>query len=178
MGMPGGLAGFEAALESVAAGGRRAEPKNDSSSSAQTKVIILSNMVTADELNDPAEFNDIKIDVHEECKQYGKVGAVAIPRPGHGHDKENIGCVFVLFQAQDQAARAKKALHGRTFGDNQVQVQFFAEKLFVDVLALCMVAEMQQTADARQKVQVSSGPAATPAPKGSLEEEQAGIDLD
>lgn len=38
-------------------------------------------MVSIDELNDDEEYNDLKEDVEEECKRFGTVVALEIPRP-------------------------------------------------------------------------------------------------
>lgn len=38
-------------------------------------------MVSVDELNDDEEYNDLKEDVEEECKRFGTVLALEIPRP-------------------------------------------------------------------------------------------------
>lgn len=38
-------------------------------------------MVSIDELNDDEEFSDLKEDVEEECKRFGKVVDLVIPRP-------------------------------------------------------------------------------------------------
>lgn len=37
-------------------------------------------MVSVDELNDDEEYNDLKEDVEEECKRFGTVVALEIPR--------------------------------------------------------------------------------------------------
>ena len=42
---------------------------------------MLKNMVTEPELSDDQEFNDILLDVREECERFGQVVQVVIPRP-------------------------------------------------------------------------------------------------
>lgn len=56
-------------------------------------------MVTEAELNDDQEYSDLKEDVEEECKKYGEVTLIRIPRLG-GHDNlAQIGKVFITFDS-------------------------------------------------------------------------------
>jgi splicing factor U2AF subunit len=47
-----------------------------------TQVICMQNMVTAEELADDEEYDDIVVDVNEECGSYGTVASLLVPRPG------------------------------------------------------------------------------------------------
>jgi hypothetical protein len=58
-----------------------------------TRVIVLTNMVTADELSDDAEYEDIVADVREECARFGTVNSVVIPRDGPGLGKVSVALV-------------------------------------------------------------------------------------
>lgn len=49
-----------------------------------TEVLCLLNMVTADELKDEEEYEDILEDIKEECNKYGVVRSIEIPRPIEG----------------------------------------------------------------------------------------------
>ena len=51
-----------------------------------TRVLVLSNMVTAEEVGDDDEYEDIVADVRDECTKFGTVCSVVIPRtmPGLG----------------------------------------------------------------------------------------------
>lgn len=49
-----------------------------------TEVLCLLNMVTADELKDEDEYDDILEDIKEECNKYGVVRSIEIPRPING----------------------------------------------------------------------------------------------
>jgi len=46
-----------------------------------TKVLVLKNMVTPQELEDNEEYQDILEDVKGECSRYGQVVSLNIPRP-------------------------------------------------------------------------------------------------
>jgi splicing factor U2AF subunit len=51
-----------------------------------TEVLCLLNMVTADELGDEDEYDDILEDIKEECNKYGIVRSIEIPRPIEGNN--------------------------------------------------------------------------------------------
>jgi len=97
-------------------------------------------MVSADELKDDDEFADLAEDVEEECKRFGVISRLEIPRPkvrscsaivtcvGHsltllilcshcqeGEDVSGLGNIFVRFKDQSEAAAAIKV---RTTGAN------------------------------------------------------------
>lgn len=54
-----------------------------------TEVLCLLNMVTADELKDEEEYEDILEDIKEECNKYGVVRSIEIPRPIEGKVFDN-----------------------------------------------------------------------------------------
>ncbi|KAL0591614.1 hypothetical protein ABG067_001215 [Albugo candida] len=67
-------------------------------------VLKMANMVSEDELQNDEEFADLKEDVEEECKRFGTILALDIPRP--------------------------QALCGRKFGGNVVKVTYFSLSKF------------------------------------------------
>ncbi len=76
-------------------------------------------MVTPDEISDDGEFADILSDVNDECAKYGAVRRVKIPRPQDlarsACEPDDVGQVFVEFEAVDSAQRAFTAVSGRRF---------------------------------------------------------------
>jgi splicing factor U2AF subunit len=88
-----------------------------------TSVIVLKNMVTRDEVNDDAEYNDILEDVTAECAQYGRVLRVLMPRSKQGYPLEVEGNVFVQYSST-------RSLSGRKFEDRSVVVDYFDENKF------------------------------------------------
>lgn len=60
---------------------------------APTEVLCLMNMVTAEELVDEEEYEDILDDIKEECSKYGIVKSIEIPRPIEGVDVPGLGKV-------------------------------------------------------------------------------------
>lgn len=93
-----------------------------------SRVLQLLNMVTAEELMDNDEYEEIKEDIEEECGKYGKVVDLKIPRPSGGsRQNAGVGKIFVRFEEKEMAEKALKALAGRKFADRTVVCTYFSE---------------------------------------------------
>ncbi|ETL49370.1 hypothetical protein, variant [Phytophthora nicotianae] len=88
-------------------------------------VLKMANMVSIDELRDDEEYADLAEDVEEECKRFGSVTGMEIPRPKDGEEIPGLGCIYVRFGKEEDAVSALKALNGRKFGGNIVKVTYF-----------------------------------------------------
>ncbi|KAJ8554649.1 hypothetical protein ON010_g9835 [Phytophthora cinnamomi] len=88
-------------------------------------VLKMANMVSVDELRDDDEYADLAEDVEEECKRFGNVTGLEIPRPKDDEEVPGLGCIYVRFEEEDNAVAALKALNGRKFGGNIVKVTYF-----------------------------------------------------
>ncbi len=95
-----------------------------------SKVIVIKNMVTMKELEDDDEYDELYDDVLEECKNYGKVVGVKIPRPEEGISVSGLGKVFVEYATRDGASFAKEHLHGKNFHGRYVEVVFHPEDMY------------------------------------------------
>eukprot|EP01083_Nonionella_stella_P296790 1008138_1 len=100
---------------------------------SKSNVLILSQMVTNEDLKDDQEYQEIVEDIREECSKYGNVKSITIPRPSTDSNNQNnvpgLGKVFIEFEACDQAQSAKDSLQGRTFENKTVFAEFYdAEK--------------------------------------------------
>ncbi|KAF8409934.1 hypothetical protein HHK36_002453 [Tetracentron sinense] len=119
-----------------------------------TKVVCLTEVVTANELNDDEEYEDIVEDMRAEGGKYGMLVTVVIPRPKangepspgvgkrnkysvwsscilYGHwDSLSVILVFLEYADTDGAAKARMGLNGRKFGGNQVMAVFYPEDKF------------------------------------------------
>ncbi len=85
-------------------------------------------MVTANDLQDDAEYSDICADVNEECDQYGRVLSVIIPRTREGYSKSSEGSIFVQFADVSMAQKALNVLSGRKFQDRVVVAQYVSHE--------------------------------------------------
>jgi len=96
-----------------------------------SRVLVLHNMVTAEELADDAEHADILEDVREECAKAGAVTDVLIPRPGVvGATAAGVGRVYVAFGGVAAAVAAHGMLDGRKFGGRAVVAAYMDEAAF------------------------------------------------
>jgi len=92
-----------------------------------TRVLVLLNMVTKDDLTNDDDYADIVEDIREECSKFGKVVSLDIPRPIEGVEVPGLGKVFVEFEDVAQAEAASKALGGRSFAARVVVTSFLDE---------------------------------------------------
>lgn len=102
--------------------------KTTSQDLESSRVLQLLNMVTAEELMDPEDYDEICDDVREECSKYGSILSLKIPRPSGGSKQSaGVGKIFVKFEAVEGATNALKALAGRKFSDRTVVTTYYGE---------------------------------------------------
>lgn len=118
-----GLDGGVGAISMLA--GSSANEGQDSS-----RVLMLMNMVTHDELLDTEAYEEIKEDVEEECGKYGQILEVKIPRPTGARVNPGVGKIFIKYADIESAQKALKALAGRQFASRTVVATHFSEELF------------------------------------------------
>lgn len=92
-----------------------------------TRVLVLENMVTEEELRDDNEYEDIVDDVRGEVSKYGTVKSLVIPRPP---GNSSVGKIFIEYEAATMAQAAANALRGRQFGGRAVVTTFYDEGKF------------------------------------------------
>jgi splicing factor U2AF 65 kDa subunit len=92
------------------------------------RVLQLLNMVTAEELIDQADYDEIVEDVREECEKYGQVVDIKVPRPTLGsRQTAGVGKIFIKYDTPASAKRALQSLAGRKFADRTVITTYFSE---------------------------------------------------
>jgi splicing factor U2AF subunit len=102
--------------------------KTTSQDLESSRVLQLLNMVTAEELMDPEDYDEICDDVREECSKYGRILSLKIPRPSGGSKQSaGVGKIFVKFETVEGATNALKALAGRKFSDRTVVTTYYGE---------------------------------------------------
>lgn len=92
-----------------------------------TRCLVLENMLTPEDILNEEEYEDILLDIEEECSQFGKVLKVAVPKDPQ--DK-GFGKAYVLFDDIEGCKTAKSKLHGRLFNMRQVSGKFYDENKF------------------------------------------------
>lgn len=125
-------------------------------SAAVSEVLMLVNMVEEQELLENEDFEDLVLDVREECERYGPVLEIVIPRVlptdestmtdidgklPNSNDSgprvgQGVGRVFARFASSEDCAKAKNAIDGRLFNNNRVGASFwdlskFNSKIYV-----------------------------------------------
>ncbi|KAK5079218.1 hypothetical protein LTR64_002363 [Lithohypha guttulata] len=99
--------------------------------SQEGRVVQLLNMVTAEELIDNDEYEEICEDVQEECSKYGQIIDMKIPRPAGGSRQSNgVGKIFLKYVDAEAAKKALQSLAGRQFAQRTVVATYFDEASF------------------------------------------------
>jgi hypothetical protein len=88
-----------------------------------TRILVLLNMVTDDDLATDDEYQGLQEEVHEECAKFGKLLGMKIPRsPSATVQPSAIRKIFLEYATAQDAANAERELAGRQFGPNVVEV--------------------------------------------------------
>jgi RNA-binding protein 39 len=80
--------------------------------------IVIKNMFVLEQETNPGWEEEIKEDVSEECKKYGKVNHCYVENRIPG------GFVYLRFAAMEAASDAAKSLNGRFFAGKMITVSF------------------------------------------------------
>jgi len=95
------------------------------------RVLQLLNMVTAEELIDNDDYEEICEDIQEECSKYGTIIEMKIPRPSGGsRQSTGVGKIFLKYEKPEEAKLALEKLAGRKFADRTVVTTYFDEASF------------------------------------------------
>ncbi|KAI1036720.1 hypothetical protein LB503_002856 [Fusarium chuoi] len=106
---PTQVANFDVGITAIS--GLASQTANEVESS---RVLQLLNMVTAEELLDNDDYEEICEDVREECSKFGKIIDVKVPRPtGGSRQSAGVGKIFVKYERAEDTAKALQALAGR-----------------------------------------------------------------
>ena len=90
-----------------------------------TPVVCLKQMLTAQDLTDDDEYNEILEDTRDECSSFGTLKNIVIPRTGPGATK-----IFLEYMTVEDAAKAIGGLAGRTFDGRKVEAEYFDQVKF------------------------------------------------
>lgn len=108
---------LEAALNS-STGGNAAAP-----SAAVTRILVLSNMVTDEDLKTEEDHQALVEEVRQECAKFGTLTSMQIPRPTDANvNPSAIRKVFLEYASPQDAQAANRELAGRQFGALVVEV--------------------------------------------------------
>nr|ODO03881.1 splicing factor U2AF 65 kDa subunit [Cryptococcus depauperatus CBS 7855] len=116
-----------------------------------SRVMLLLNMVTPEELINDDDYNDILEDINEECGKYGEIEGVRIPRPlpkskkwesteaaaataeriKKADEEAGVGRVYVMYKDVESTKKAMKAIGGRQFAGRTILVANVPEEEFL-----------------------------------------------
>jgi len=97
-----------------------------------TNILCLMNMVTADELQEDEDYDEIFDDIREECAKYGRIRSLHIPRPSTDFQTPGVGKVFIEFSNPSESHAASEALGGRKFANRVVVTAYYDPDLYAD----------------------------------------------
>ncbi|KAL0953567.1 hypothetical protein HGRIS_004785 [Hohenbuehelia grisea] len=118
------------------------------SNSSDARILLMLNMVTAEDLTDDDEYGDLYEDIKEECSNFGPVEDLRIPRPvkkdkskwapgesGHqaaqdavrADEAAGVGRVYVKYTNGESASNALKSLAGRSFAGRSIIATLLSE---------------------------------------------------
>lgn len=99
----------------------------------KTRILVLLNMVTDEDLATEEAYNDLREEVREECQKYGNLLSIKIPRVQDGFPATSnaIRKIFLEYATVQDAAAAETELSGRSFGNNVVQASYFDEEQYL-----------------------------------------------
>lgn len=110
-----------AALD-AAFGGAGMMPSAPPQAMQPTKILVLLNMVTDEDLATEQDYADLFEEVKEECAKFGNLISMKIPRPQDGYELSAVKKIFLEYSDAKDAEKSMNELAGRAFGANVVQV--------------------------------------------------------
>ncbi|KAF3656852.1 Splicing factor U2af large subunit B, partial [Capsicum annuum] len=98
-----------------------------------TKVLCLTNVVSANEVKLPEVYEEIMEDVTMECENFGKLVKIVIPRPRpDGEPTPGVGKVYLEFEDVETSSRAQQGLNDRKYGSKFIVALFYPKNKFAD----------------------------------------------
>lgn len=98
----------------------------------KTRILVLHNMVTDEDLETTEDFEGLKEEVGEECKKFGTLVSMKIPRQQDKYPSSAVRKIFLEYSSLKDAMNAEQELSGRQFGPATVAVTFFSETGYVN----------------------------------------------
>ena len=106
-------------------------PAPNSAAGGRTRILVLLNMVTDEDLATDDELNALMDEVGEECAKFGQLLSMKIPRAQDPNvNPSAVKKIFLEYAAVDDVIRAEAELVGRQFGPNVVQATYFPEDAY------------------------------------------------
>ncbi|KAL9263771.1 Splicing factor U2af large subunit A-like protein [Drosera capensis] len=118
-------------MAALASGQNPLGVQTSASTDSPTKILCLDQVVATEDLSDDNEYEEILEDMRDECRKFGVLVNIIIPRPGmDGVQIPGVGKVFLEYSDIAGCAKAKSMLGGRKFGGNTVTAVYYSEQKF------------------------------------------------
>jgi hypothetical protein len=98
---------------------------------AKTRILVLHNMVSDEDLTTAEDHQALVDEVREECTKYGNLRDIRVPRSAeNGAAASAIRKIFLEYASVADAEKAEHELAGRQFGESVVETSYFSEADF------------------------------------------------
>ena len=106
-----------------------APPAPPPPSRISTRILVLLNMVSNEDLESDVEYSGLMEEVEEEVRKFGKLLSIQIPRKASPTiEPSAVGKIFLEYATIQDSENAEKELSGRQFGPNVVQAIYHNEE--------------------------------------------------
>ncbi|TNV79347.1 hypothetical protein FGO68_gene17010 [Halteria grandinella] len=112
--------------------------------SERSRIVRLSNMMVLENMRGKQDYYDIEDDVYEECRRYGRIRDITIPRPFHLQYKRpplhvqfqkygtfltnpGAGKVYVKFERSEMARKCVEGMGQRLYNGREVIASLYSE---------------------------------------------------
>ncbi|KAH8584493.1 splicing factor U2AF U2 snRNP auxiliary factor large subunit 3 RRM domains [Cryptosporidium sp. chipmunk genotype I] len=102
------------------------------------RCILLSNILTIEELLIPSIYSSIQEEIHEKCTKYGEIYKTIIPKPERDLSSKNqfndpyFGRAFIFFYDVESAIKAKLDLFKMRFLGRNIKISYYCEYEFLN----------------------------------------------
>jgi len=98
-----------------------------------TRILVLKNMVTDEDLATEDDYHGLIEEVQDECKKFGSLESIRVPRSAEGGvEASAVKKIFLEYKTVMDAQAADRELNGRQFGDAKVETEFYSEADFME----------------------------------------------
>lgn len=105
-----------------------------------TRILVLHNMVTDEDLATDEDYHGLLDEVQEECAKFGRLLGMNVPRRPSGTVQPSaVKKIFLEYATPQDASNAERELAGRQFGPNVVQVSVGMGMGQIDTLQLSLI---------------------------------------
>merc|ERR1712150_270848 len=97
----------------------------------KTRILVLLNMVTDQDLATDDEYEILIDEVRGECEKFGTLISMKIPRFKNEHLETALKKIFLEYATVSDAINAERELVGRQFANSTIQVAYFSEHDYI-----------------------------------------------